>query len=83
MTLNNLGTVLKDLGEREAARTTYTEALEIYWRLGDKWPQAFNQNFLTVLHNYLELTDEDAEDPWWQLWNNLQKGDETAGEQES
>jgi hypothetical protein len=49
----------------------------------DEWPLAFSQSFLTVLHNYLKLTDEDAEDPWWQFWNNLQEGDETAGEQEA
>ena len=75
--------MLRDLGEHEAARTAFTEALELYRRLWDEWPQAFNQNFLTVLHNYLELTDEDAEDPWWQLWNNLQEGSETVGEQEA
>lgn len=83
MTLSHLGTVLSDLGERDAARTAYTEALEIYWRLLDEWPQAFSQSFLTALQNYLELTDEDAEDPWWQFWNNLQEGDETGGEQEA
>ena len=34
MTLNNLGTVLSDLGKRDAARTAFTEALTIYTAAG-------------------------------------------------
>ena len=82
MPLNNLGTVLSALGERDTARTAYTEALDIYWPLFTQWPQAFGQNFPIVLRNYVNLTGENADDPWWQLWQQLHADtDAEAGEQ--
>jgi len=74
--------VLSDLGEHDAARTAYTEALEIYKPLYAQWPQAFGQNFLTVLRNYLNLTEENADDPWWQLWHTRQDDPGTTREQD-
>jgi tetratricopeptide (TPR) repeat protein len=82
-TLHNLGIVLRDLGERAAAREAYTEALEIYMPLFRQWPQAFEYNFLTMLWNYINLSEEDTNDPWWQLWKQLQEGAGTAGEGET
>lgn len=64
--------MLSDLGERDAARTAYTEALGIYWPLFTQWPQVFGQNLLVVLQNYINLTGENADDPWWQRWQQLQ-----------
>jgi hypothetical protein len=70
--LGTLGNVLSDLGERDAARTAFTEALEIYWPLFTQWPQAFGPNCLVVLRNYVNLTGENADDPWWQRWQQFQ-----------
>ena len=68
MTLAN---VQSDLGEREAARDCYTEALEIYAPLAQRWPAAFAQNLLIVLRNYANSTDESPDDPWWRMWREL------------
>ena len=79
MTLNNLGTVLAELGERPQARQAYEEALELYRPFFEKWPQAFGQDFWRVLHNYIDLVEESEQDRWWQMWRSLQ---ETADEPE-
>ncbi|MBM3237049.1 tetratricopeptide repeat protein [Candidatus Poribacteria bacterium] len=49
--LGTLGTVQSDLGEGEAARASYTEALEIYRRLAQRHPAAFEQYVATTLNN--------------------------------
>lgn len=63
MTLHNLGTVLRDLGERESARAAYEEALGLYWPLTQRLSQALGQNFMITLGNDVRVTEE-AEDPW-------------------
>jgi hypothetical protein len=78
-TFNNLEAVLRDLGERDAARTAFTEALDIYWPLFTQWPQAFGQNGLVFLRNYVNLTGENADDPWWQRWQQLQADTDVEG----
>ena len=50
-TLNNLGTVQSDLGEPEAAKESYNEALEIYRRLAKENPAAYDQYVATTLNN--------------------------------
>ena len=71
--LGTLGTVHRDLGDRDAARECYTEALEIYAPLFAKWPQAFGRNLLVVLRNYTNVTEESPEDPWWRMWKQFQE----------
>jgi tetratricopeptide (TPR) repeat protein len=63
MTLNNLGLVLRDLGERQAARKQYEEALEIYHRYMERFPQAFSHDFEGVLRNYKRLIEEGQQRP--------------------
>ena len=43
--------MLSDLGERDAARTAYTEALTIYRRLAQQHPAAFEPDVATTLNN--------------------------------
>ncbi|PIU94426.1 MAG: hypothetical protein COS65_07660, partial [Armatimonadetes bacterium CG06_land_8_20_14_3_00_66_21] len=81
MTLNNLGNVQRDLGEREAARESYTEALALYLPLAAKWPAAFAQYLRIVFRNYTTVTDESADDPWWQLWRQRSAGTEPGSGQ--
>ncbi len=71
MTLNNLGIVQCDLGDGEAAQGSYREALEIYAPLLAKYPRAYLQKFSVVLRNYTNLVPESPDDPWWQLWRQL------------
>ena len=80
-TLNNLGNVQRDLGEREAARESYTEALALYLPLAAKWPAAFAQYLRIVFRNYTTVTDESADDPWWQLWRQRSAGTEPGSGQ--
>jgi hypothetical protein len=78
MTLNNLGTVQSDLGEREAARECYAEALGIYAPLAEKYPRAFVHNLRIVLRGYTSVTPESEDDPWWRLWRELTRQPEDA-----
>lgn len=48
--LNNLGALLADLGERDEARRHYEEALQTYWPFFEKFPRAFRSNVLIVLN---------------------------------
>ena len=49
--LGTLGISLSHLGEREAARAAYTEALEIYRRLAPQHPAAFEPDVAGTLNN--------------------------------
>jgi hypothetical protein len=60
-------TLLRDLGEHEPARQACEEALEIYWPLAQRLPRAFGQDFLIMLRNYLWVTGEAEDDPWWRM----------------
>ena len=73
-TLNNLGNVQRDLGEREAARDAYVEALGIFETLAKRWPKAFAGDLRIALGNYTEITPETPEDRWWPLWKEM-RGD--------
>jgi hypothetical protein len=55
--------VLRNLGEREAARKAYEEALTIYWPLVNQLPQAFLQSFAVVLRNYVGVSDDTGKRP--------------------
>ncbi len=67
------------MGERESARESLREALELYWPLVEKSPAAFGGNSLTVLRNYTRVTPEDAGDPWWGVWRQWSSGDAAPG----
>ena len=71
--LGTLGTVQSALGEREAARDSYQEALEIYRRLAMQWPKAFANKLYQTLKNYAAVTDEHPDDPWWALWRQFEE----------
>ncbi len=71
MTLNNLGNVQIDLGEFEAARESYQQALEIYWPLAQQIPRAFGQKFVGALREYASVAPEIDDNPWWQLWKSF------------
>jgi hypothetical protein len=49
--LGTLGTVLSNLGERESAKTHYLEALQIYRRLAQAHPAAYEPDVATTLNN--------------------------------
>jgi len=51
MTLNNLGILLADLGEREAARQHFDEALGLYRQLAGRYPDAYLPDVATTLNN--------------------------------
>ena len=73
MTLNNLGVLLGELGQREAARRSFEEALRIYFAKAEQSPAAFSQKLSIVLRNYVRVTPEKPDDPWWQIWRQLNK----------
>ena len=50
-TLNNLGTVLRDLGEREPARQAFEEALGMYRKLAQAEPAPFEPYLVATLNN--------------------------------
>ena len=79
---NNLGNVQSAVGERAAAQVSYEEALEIYWPLCQKTPQAYGQNFFTALHNYTKVAPETPDDRWWQLWKTMQQTSQEGPESE-
>ena len=65
-TLNNLGILLANLGERDAARSHYQEALETCWPLFEKHPAAFGHRVLNSLRGLVPVYEalgqtEDAE----------------------
>ncbi len=72
MTLNNLGTLLCDLGERDEARHACHEALEILWPLANQWPKAYVYDFRGALNNYLIIVGEAPDDRWYQIWQQQQ-----------
>ena len=63
-----------ELGEKEAARGSFTEALQIYAPLAARWPMAFMTELYRTLRNYTGITPETPEDPWWELWRQLTAG---------
>ncbi len=63
MTLNNLGNVLRDLGERAQARQAYEEALPIYTRCAKAEPKAFAGYLVTVARNAGKLIEQTGEKP--------------------
>jgi hypothetical protein len=71
--LETLGNVLRDLGEREAARRSLEGALRICFAKAGQSPAAFRQKFFIVLRNYVGVTPEKPDDPWWQIWRRLNK----------
>ncbi|MBC8236068.1 AAA family ATPase [bacterium] len=69
--LGTLGNVQRALGESEAARESFKEALNLYLPYVSRWAAAFEQNFRIFLRNYTNITPEDSNDQWWQLWKRL------------
>lgn len=64
---------MRELGEREAGRRSFEEALRIHFAKAEQSPAAFGQNFFIVLRNYVRVTPEKPDDPWWQIWRQLNK----------
>jgi len=58
MSLNNLGTMHSDLGQREAALVATEEAVGYYQALAEALPAAFMQNFLISVQNLARILQE-------------------------
>jgi tetratricopeptide (TPR) repeat protein len=71
-TLNSLGAALTILDRSAEARECFTGALEIYAPLWKRWSMAFGHSLQAVLHNYTRVVAEDDNDPWWQLFQQLE-----------
>ncbi len=62
-TLNNLGNMLRDLGERAEARQAYEEALGILLPYVKEEPRAFAERLAMVVGNAVKLLKETGEKP--------------------
>lgn len=82
-TLNNLGALLADLGEREAPRQNYEESVGIYWNFFQRFPAAFHRNLVMALNGlrrvHEALGNNEEEKQCRELIGKLVRGEAPGG----
>ena len=70
----------RELGEREAARASYRESLELYQPYFEKYPQAYIEEFARPLRGYTAVTPFSEDDPWWRLRKQIEAAGDPKNE---